>query len=245
MDLPLLIDKPLGATPLKALELLRRAISIPESVKLAYAGRLDPMASGLIPVLRGEQLQHQEDYWHLSKRYESTVLIGIRTDSHDVLGMPERFPMETPNAERITAVVRGLVGKVYLPVPVFSSHRHEGKPPLRLFLRSPTFMAEDFGLFLCGTYSYTIAYYILFVNLYNSPILKDNWLMKIISWNVNGIRASFKKGALAEAFALRPDILCIQETKAELSQLPLEIAQPGAARCAGQPRGAAGEQYYR
>jgi exodeoxyribonuclease-3 len=87
-------------------------------------------------------------------------------------------------------------------------------------------MAEDFGLFLCGTYSYTIAYYILFVNLYNSPILKDNWLMKIISWNVNGIRASFKKGALAEAFALRPDILCIQETKAELSQLPLEIAQP-------------------
>lgn len=50
--------------------------------------------------------------------------------------------------------------------------------------------------------------------------------MKIISWNVNGIRASFKKGALAEAFALKPDILCIQETKAELSQLGDEIAKP-------------------
>lgn len=128
MDLPLLIDKPLGATPLKALELLRRVNAIPDSVKLAYAGRLDPMASGLIPVLSGVQLQHQEDYWHLPKRYESTVLIGIRTDSHDVLGMPERISMETPNAERITAVVRGLVGKMYLPVPVFSSYRHEGKP---------------------------------------------------------------------------------------------------------------------
>jgi exodeoxyribonuclease-3 len=50
--------------------------------------------------------------------------------------------------------------------------------------------------------------------------------MKIISWNVNGIRASHKKGALASAFALKPDILCLQETKAELSQLSDEIAKP-------------------
>lgn len=50
--------------------------------------------------------------------------------------------------------------------------------------------------------------------------------MKIISWNVNGIRASHKKGALAEAFALKPDILCLQETKAEPSQLAEEIRNP-------------------
>lgn len=49
--------------------------------------------------------------------------------------------------------------------------------------------------------------------------------MKIVSWNVNGIRASHKKGALAEAFALKPDILCIQETKAEVSQLGPEILE--------------------
>ena len=50
--------------------------------------------------------------------------------------------------------------------------------------------------------------------------------MRIISWNVNGIRASFKKGAFAEAFALKPDILCLQETKAEPSQLTPEILSP-------------------
>ena len=48
--------------------------------------------------------------------------------------------------------------------------------------------------------------------------------MKIISWNVNGIRAVLKKG-FAEWFAEeQPDILCLQETKArpEQVELPLE-----------------------
>ena len=86
------------------------------------------MASGLLPVLYGDQLQRQEEYWHLPKRYEATVLIGIRTDSYDLLGIPEHLDMAIPQPERITAVVRGLVGKIYLGVPVFSSYRHEGKP---------------------------------------------------------------------------------------------------------------------
>lgn len=50
--------------------------------------------------------------------------------------------------------------------------------------------------------------------------------MKIISWNVNGIRAVLKKG-FAEWFAEeQPDILCLQETKArpEQVELPLEFA---------------------
>ena len=50
--------------------------------------------------------------------------------------------------------------------------------------------------------------------------------MKLISWNVNGIRAVLKKG-FAEWFAeTQPDILCLQETKARAEQveLPLEFA---------------------
>jgi len=48
--------------------------------------------------------------------------------------------------------------------------------------------------------------------------------MKIISWNVNGIRAIHKKGVFDEIFKkLKPDILCLQETKAEASQLKEEI----------------------
>lgn len=56
--------------------------------------------------------------------------------------------------------------------------------------------------------------------------MAKSYPMKIISWNVNGIRANFKKGAFAEILALNPDILCLQETKAEPTQLSDEILKP-------------------
>ena len=43
--------------------------------------------------------------------------------------------------------------------------------------------------------------------------------MRIITWNVNGIRAALGKNALAWAFAKDPDILCLQEVKARAEQL--------------------------
>lgn len=44
--------------------------------------------------------------------------------------------------------------------------------------------------------------------------------MKIITWNVNGIRAAVGKGALDWAFNQKPDVLCLQEIKARTDQLP-------------------------
>ena len=51
-----------------------------------------------------------------------------------------------------------------------------------------------------------------------------NRLIKIYSWNVNGIRAIHKKGFLEWLDEDRPEILCIQETKANLDQLPKKLA---------------------
>lgn len=47
--------------------------------------------------------------------------------------------------------------------------------------------------------------------------------MKIISYNVNGIRAALKKGFIDWLEAANPDILCIQETKAHKEQLDLSL----------------------
>ena len=48
--------------------------------------------------------------------------------------------------------------------------------------------------------------------------------MKIISWNTNGLRATAKQGFLAPLFKkYKPDIVCLQETKAEPDQLPEEV----------------------
>jgi exodeoxyribonuclease III len=49
---------------------------------------------------------------------------------------------------------------------------------------------------------------------------------KIISWNVNGIRAIEKKGFLEWLFKETPDILCLQETKAKKEQLSLNLLKP-------------------
>src|SRR5437868_10439104 len=47
--------------------------------------------------------------------------------------------------------------------------------------------------------------------------------MKLISWNVNGIRSVFNKG-FVEWFAQEsPDILCLQETKAQIEQFPASL----------------------
>ena len=54
--------------------------------------------------------------------------------------------------------------------------------------------------------------------------VRQNTDMKIVSWNVNGIRAVHNKG-LFEPFLkkLKPDIICLQETKAEEHQSPLDL----------------------
>ena len=47
--------------------------------------------------------------------------------------------------------------------------------------------------------------------------------MKLVSWNVNGIRAWAKKGCLEWVNEYKPDILCLQETKANAEQLDQEV----------------------
>lgn len=50
--------------------------------------------------------------------------------------------------------------------------------------------------------------------------------IRLISWNVNGIRAAQKKGFLDWLHLESPDIMCVQETKAHKEQLDSELADP-------------------
>ncbi|MFH0753130.1 MAG: exodeoxyribonuclease III, partial [Candidatus Omnitrophota bacterium] len=71
--------------------------------------------------------------------------------------------------------------------------------------------------------------------------------MKIISWNVNGIRAVQKKGFLDWFKAESPDILCLQETKAEKDQLDGDLLNvPGyhSFWCSAQKKGYSGVAVY-
>lgn len=125
---PLLVDKPLGVTPLEALNVLRLQLGLPEDMKLAYAGRLDPMASGLLVVLHGELLKNQEKFWHLTKIYEASIVLGVGSDSYDTLGIAKLSGANTLDEQQILAAAQSLVGKTLLSVPIYSSYCHEGRP---------------------------------------------------------------------------------------------------------------------
>lgn len=51
-------------------------------------------------------------------------------------------------------------------------------------------------------------------------------MTKIVSWNVNGIRAAARKGLLEYLAGVQPEVLCLQETKADRSQLGDELISP-------------------
>jgi tRNA pseudouridine(55) synthase len=123
-----LIEKQVGETPLAALERFRSDSDIPKNVPLAYAGRLDPMASGKLLILIGDECKRQRDYHGLDKEYEFSVLIGTASDTGDVLGIISTCsaPQVTENAARIAT--QKLVGALEMPYPHFSSKTVHGKP---------------------------------------------------------------------------------------------------------------------
>ncbi len=71
--------------------------------------------------------------------------------------------------------------------------------------------------------------------------------IRLLSWNVNGIRAIHKKGFLDWVAKENPDILCIQETKAHEEQLPDELKNANSYNsffCAGERKGYSGVALY-
>lgn len=131
MTLPrtLTTQKEVGETPLIALERLRKEHGIPHDVPLAYAGRLDPMASGKLLILVGDECKVQEKYHAFDKEYNVEVLLGISSDTGDVLGLLSERSTTTPvTLTKTTDATESLVGTIELPYPHFSSKTVLGKP---------------------------------------------------------------------------------------------------------------------
>ncbi len=121
------LDKQVGETPLSCAEDWRKDNPEYQDVSLAYAGRLDPMASGKLLVLIGDECKNQTNYHGLDKGYEFSVLFGIESDSLDVLG---RLSTCTPptSLDDLEKIATKLTGDIELPYPRFSAKTVQGKP---------------------------------------------------------------------------------------------------------------------
>lgn len=121
------IYKPFGISPLDAMERFRNEHPEYKDVKMTYAGRLDPAAEGVLLVLAGESVHKKEILMQLDKQYEADILLGISTDSYDILGMVDHINGCILEGN-LRHELQRFQGSNILPVPPYSSYVVNGKP---------------------------------------------------------------------------------------------------------------------
>ncbi|MEX2514811.1 MAG: hypothetical protein WD335_01635 [Candidatus Paceibacterota bacterium] len=115
-------EKKIGETPLAALNRFRKENSIAPDIRLSYAGRLDPMASGKLLILEGEENDRRENYLRLDKTYEFYILFGVSTDTFDLLGMVDDFDTApTLTKKDVEKTLRSFVGTSRMIYPSYSA----------------------------------------------------------------------------------------------------------------------------
>lgn len=78
----ILINKPQGITSFSVVAQVRRALN----VKCGHSGTLDPIATGLLPVMCGKATKLCSYLTNGDKAYRATLRFGIETDTHDITG---------------------------------------------------------------------------------------------------------------------------------------------------------------
>ena len=123
------IYKPVGISPLDAIKALKERHPKLKDEKMTYAGRLDPMAEGVLLVLAGNAVYEKEEYLKLDKEYEGGILFGFETDTYDVLGLPKNTGQPTSTSRTVLdGFMKKLEGDISLPLPSYSSYKIKGKP---------------------------------------------------------------------------------------------------------------------
>lgn len=121
-----------GETPLQRIERFRNAHPEYKNVPLSYAGRLDPMAEGVLLVLAGEANKKKSEFLNLDKEYTFDILFGFATDTYDVLGVMAdavtRASHKPVRAPLLVEYIAQMPGERTQKYPPFSSKPLEGKP---------------------------------------------------------------------------------------------------------------------
>jgi tRNA pseudouridine(55) synthase len=135
-------------TCLEMLERLRRErVELCDEV-LSYAGILDPMAEGIVPVLVGKDENIRRGAYHGTKKvYTVRVLVGVRTDSGDLLGVVTREnsaarALSENDPDQIISCFLNHTRSFTQTVPMHSNRKVAGKP-LWLWMLNGVQIPED------------------------------------------------------------------------------------------------------
>lgn len=130
MHKTLILHKPIGKTPLTLLDEFRLSHHEYADVKIGYAGRLDPMAEGLVLYMVGEENKNREKYLGLDKEYDVEILFGVETESYDMLGLIRQSKVYESEeiTEKLKDVLPHFEGEIDQAFPPYSSKPFNGKP---------------------------------------------------------------------------------------------------------------------
>jgi tRNA pseudouridine55 synthase len=125
LDGVLLLDKPVGPSSSAVLQAVKRLL---EAEKAGHAGTLDPLASGLLPLLFGEATKFAQFGLDATKEYVADVRLGSATDSGDAEGqVVQQRPVEV-DEQRLAQALATFRGAISQVPPMYSALKHEGQP---------------------------------------------------------------------------------------------------------------------
>jgi len=121
----LLLDKPIGITSNKALQITKRLFN---ASKAGHTGTLDPLATGLLPVCFGEATKFSSALLGADKKYTATLKLGYISSTGDADGEISVAGDVNLTSKQIKLALQGLTGKILQTPPMYSALKHQGKP---------------------------------------------------------------------------------------------------------------------
>jgi tRNA pseudouridine55 synthase len=126
----LIIDKPAGLTSHDVVNRVRRILG---ERSVGHLGTLDPMATGILPLVVGNLTRLAQFYTHAEKVYEGTIRFGFATDTYDAEGEPASPPqpvsLSADDARALAARFRGVIEQI---PPPFSAKKIQGVSAYKL-----------------------------------------------------------------------------------------------------------------
>lgn len=134
MDGVIVVDKPEGWTSHDVVGKMRR---IAKTKRVGHLGTLDPIATGVLPVVIGKVTRLAQFYTRSDKVYEGVVRFGWSTTTYDRAGEPSGPKLEAfPSAAEIERRLEGFRGEIRQSPPPVSAKKVSGKRAYELARKS-------------------------------------------------------------------------------------------------------------
>ena len=123
MDGIMVINKPENYTSFDVVAVMRKFL---KTKKIGHAGTLDPMATGVLPILAGHATKIQNLLQGYSKEYRAKFQLGLITDTEDTSGKILKKNLVNVDVETLRKVISTFVGEIKQVPPMYSAIKKDG-----------------------------------------------------------------------------------------------------------------------